>query len=258
MRARTRLLAISVPFLLGPLAALAQPVDKATDLKPFDRLQIDGCFQARLAPGAPGRAVVSATAEQQQHIRVEQDGKRVRIGFAEHDDYSACRGDPIRVNITASFAAGDSVDLGIAGSGSLDADVPRAAKLAAEIAGSGRIVLRGAAGDCKLTIAGSGAVDANQLACDSSAKIGVHGSGSVKLAGKAQACEFEINGSGGVTAEDFECASADVEINGSGSVGLAKLASLKVEINGSGNVKYRGDPTMRDVSVHGSGRIIKE
>jgi hypothetical protein len=257
MRARIRL-AISIPFLLGSAAALAQAADKATDLKPFDRLQIEGCFEVRLAPGTPTRAVVTATPDQQQRIRVEQDGNRVKVGFAQHDDYSVCRGDPIRVSITASFATTDSVQLGIAGSGSLDANVPRAAKLDAEVAGSGRIALRGAAGDCKLTIAGSGNADATALDCDSSAKVGVHGSGSVKLTGRTQTCEFEVNGSGGVAADGFACDSADVEINGSGSVGLAKLTSLKVEINGSGNVKYRGDPSVRDVAVHGSGRIIKE
>lgn len=258
MRARTRVLAIPVAVLLGSAAALAQAEDKTTDLKPFDQLQIEGCFDAKLDPGTPARAVVSATADQQQRIRVEQDGKRVRIGFAEKDDYNLCRAGPIRVSITASFAASDSVDLGLAGSGSLDANVPRAAKLAGAVAGSGRVTLRGAAGDCALTIAGSGAADASALACDSSAKIAVHGSGSAKLAGKTKTCDVQVNGSGDIKADGFDCDSADVEINGSGSVGLAKVASLKAQINGSGNVKYHGEPTLRGVAVNGSGKLIKE
>jgi hypothetical protein len=258
MPARIGLLAIPVAVLLGPVAALAQTVDKPTDLKPFDALQIEGCFDARLAPGTPARAVVSATADQHQRIRVEQDGKHVRIGFADRNDYDVCRGGPIRVAITASFEKSDSVELGLGGSGSLDANVPRVAALKAGVGGSGRIALHGAAGDCNLNVAGSGTVDASALACDSSAKIGVQGSGSSKIAGKTKTCDLVVNGSGGVAADGLDCESADVAINGSGSVGLAKVASLNVQINGSGNVKYHGEPKLRGVAVNGSGRLIKE
>jgi putative autotransporter adhesin-like protein len=258
MRARVLLSIVPVTFLIGSSAALAQAADKTTDLKPFDQLQVEGCFDARLVPGTPAHAVVTATADQQQRIRVEQDGKRVRVGFAERDDYNVCRGGPIRVAITASFGNTDSVGLGVAGSGSLDANVPRVAELRSAVAGSGRIALKGAAGDCDLKVSGSGIVDATALACDSSARVGVHGSGSTKVAGKTRTCNLEVNGSGAVAADSLECDSAEVAINGSGSIGLAKLASLSVQINGSGNVKYRGEPTLRGIAVNGSGRLIKE
>ena len=161
-------------------------------------------------------------------------------------------------SITASFAATDSVELDLGGSGSLDANVPRVAKLEGAVAGSGRLAPRGAAADCKFTIAGSGSADASAFACDSSARVNVSGSGSAKLSGKTTTCDFVINGSGGVAADGVDCDSADVTINGSGSVGLAKPASLKAQINGSGNVKYHGEPTLRGVAVNGSGKLIKE
>jgi cytoskeletal protein CcmA (bactofilin family) len=257
MRARIRLLAIPVAVLLGCASALAQAEDKTTDLKTFDSLQIEGCFDVKLEPGAPARAVVNATADQQQRIRVEQDGKTVRVRFADRESYDVCRGGPIRVSVTASFASSDSVNFGLGGSGSLDANVPRAAKLAGSVAGSGRLALRGAAADCNFTIAGSGSADASAFACDSTARVNVSGSGSAKLAGRTNTCELKINGSGGVAA-DGDCNAADVVINGSGSVGLATVASLSVQINGSGNVKYHGDPTLRAISVNGSGKLIKD
>jgi putative autotransporter adhesin-like protein len=257
MPARIGLLAIPVAALLVPVAALAQTVDKSTDLKPFDQLRIEGCIEARLVPGTPARAVVSATADQQERLRVEQDGKRVRIGFTDRNDYDVCRGGPIRAVITASFDKNDSVQLGMMGSGSLDANVPRAAGLTGAVSGSGRIALRGAAGDCTFEVSGSGGVDASTVACDSSAKIVVQGSGSTKLAGKTKTCRLTVNGSGGVAADGLECDSAEVAINGSGSVSLAKLASLDVQINGSGNVRYRGEPKLSK-TVNGSGKLIKE
>ena len=257
MRAQIRLLAIPVAVLLGSAAALAHAEDKTTELKPFDGLQINGCFDVKLEPGTPARAVLSATSDQLSRVRVEQDGKQVRIGFVEREDYTVCRGAPIRVSITASFAASDSVDLGLGGSGSLDANVQRVAKLAGSVSGSGRIALRGAAADCKFTISGSGSADASAFACDSSARVNVSGSGSAKLSGTTKECEVVINGSGGVNADAADCASADVTINGSGSVGLGKPTSLSAHINGSGNVKYHGDPTLRQ-AINGSGKLIKE
>ena len=68
---------------------------------------------------------------------------------------------------------------------------------------------------------------------------------------------MQVNGSGGVAADGLQCDSAEVAINGSGSVNLAKLASLNVQINGSGNVKYHGEPTLRQ-AINGSGKLIKE
>jgi hypothetical protein len=258
MRARIRLIVPSV-LLLTSSAAFSQAVDKTTDLKPFDTLVIGGCFESRLAPGTPERVVVNATALQHERIRVVQDGKTVKIGFPERnsDDYSVCREGKIRVSVTANFSKDQPVELRLAGSGSLDADVPRAAKLTTTIAGSGNVALRGAAGECAITVAGSGNTDANALDCGASTKVAVHGSGGTKLNGKTKACEFRINGSGDVGADEFACESADVQINGSGSVALAKIGQLKVAVNGSGNVKYRGDPTLLGVDIHGSGRVQK-
>ena len=58
-----------------------------------------------------------------------------------------------------------------------------------------------------------------------------------------------------LTANDYACDSADVEINGSGSVDLAQIAELAVEIHGSGDVTYRGEPKLRRMEVHGSGGV---
>ena len=86
-------------------------------------------------------------------------------------------------------------------------------------------------------------------------EVAVHGSGDATLQGKTKSCEFAIHGSGDVTANDYACDSAEVEINGSGSVDLAQIAELAVEIHGSGDVSYRGEPKLRRMEVHGSGSV---
>ena len=127
--------------------------------------------------------------------------------------------------------------------------------MAASVAGSGDLALRGSAGECEITIAGSGSVVARALECATTTEVAVHGSGDATLRGKTKTCEFEIHGSGDVTASDYACDSADVEINGSGSVDLAEIADLAVEIHGSGDVNYRGEPKLRRMEVHGSGGL---
>src|SRR4029077_4182544 len=113
MRARARLIVPTAVFLLSPVAAFSQAVDKTTDLKPFDTLEVGGCFDTKLTPGIPDRVVVNATAEQYRRMRVVQEGKTVKIGFTERafDDYNVCRGGKISVSITANFAKDQPVDL---------------------------------------------------------------------------------------------------------------------------------------------------
>jgi putative autotransporter adhesin-like protein len=260
MRAVIGPIVLSAALLLNPGAAFSQAVDKVTDLKPFDTLEIGGCFESHLTAGTPERVVVNATGPQQARIRVAQDGKTVRVGFIDHafaDEYNVCKEGKIRVSVTANFAKDQAVELRLAGSGGVDADVPRVAKLTVGIAGSGGVTLRGAADECQLNIAGSGGADARALDCGASAKVAVAGSGSTRLNGKTKACEFRVSGSGGVRADDFACESADVAISGSGSISLPTVADLRVSISGSGSVEYRGEPTLRGINIQGSGRLHK-
>ncbi len=95
MPARIRLLAIPVAVLLGSAAALAQAEDKATDLKPFDKLEIQGCFDARLEPGTPARAVVNATADQQQQSASSRTASACEIGSRKMKTTATCAA-PVR------------------------------------------------------------------------------------------------------------------------------------------------------------------
>jgi hypothetical protein len=252
---------ISIVFacacLVLPRAASSQPVERTQDLKPFTTLELNGCFDTKLATGASNRIVVSATPEQHDKLRVEQSGDVVSVGSVEgwRESWNLCRGNHIEIVVTASFAKDGPVDLRVSGSGDLDAEVPTVAKLSASVSGSGNLVLRGAARDCELTVSGSGGVSARSLDCAATTKVAVRGSGGATLQGKTQSCGFEIHGSGGVSADDYACESADVAIHGSGSVELAKIADIAVEINGSGDVTYRGEPKLRRMNIHGSGGL---
>ena len=249
---------IASALLISP-AVFGQAVDRTTNLQPFDKLELRSCFDTKVTPGTPERVIVNATPEQHEHILVEQEGSTVVIGLKNgwQDGDVVCRGGRVQVQVTASFAANEPFAIHSAGSGNVDAEVTAASKLTAQVAGSGNMALRASAEDCDVSVAGSGDVRASKVDCARAAEVEVNGSGSVTLQGKGKDCEFEIHGSGDVSAEDYACESADVEISGSGSVDLPAIGGLEVEIHGSGDVTYSGEPKLRGMDIHGSGRLRK-
>jgi hypothetical protein len=250
---------IVAAWLASPPAAFSQPVERAQDLKPFTALELNGCFDTKLVPGSANRIAVTATAAQHDRIRIEQSGDTVTVGPTEWNNSwnDWCRGDTIEILVTASFAKDSPVDLRVHGSGDLDAEVRAAATLTASVAGSGDLALRGSAGACEISIAGSGDVQARTLECAGNTEVEVNGSGDATLQGKTKTCSFEVHGSGDVTASDYACESADVAIHGSGSVALSNIADIAVEIHGSGDVSYRGEPKLRRKNIQGSGEMHK-
>jgi len=105
-----------------------------------------------------------------------------------------------------------------------------------EINGSGDLLARVDAVNCKGTI---------------------NGSGDVLIAGKAGSFQLEIHGSGDVKAQDLVCESVTVDIAGSGDAQVNATESLVVKIAGSGDVQYKGNPKKLSQKVAGSGELRK-
>lgn len=105
-----------------------------------------------------------------------------------------------------------------------------------------------------ISIAGSGDVDAAELASD--AEISIAGSGNITVATiAAKRLDVSLAGNGGMTG----AGSADrleISIAGSGDVDFAKLKADRVEVSiaGSGDVSLMSDGEV-DASIAGSGNI---
>lgn len=256
MRTRASRLVPAAALFAACFSVLAQITEKSQDLDRFTAFELNGCFTARLEPGAQRRITLRGSAEQLERVRVRQTGASVIVEPVDGwlRNFDLCR-DKIEVLVTADFDAGSPVELQVRGSGTLDAQVPAASRLDASVSGSGRLTLRGGAQSCELEVAGSGGLEGQALECVADAEIAVRGSGSIRLDGQSRRCAFAVQGSGDVVAEEFGCDAAEVEISGSGSVGLPTVAELDVEIHGSGDVTYRGQPTLRNLDIHGSGRL---
>lgn len=125
----------------------------------------------------------------------------------------------------------------------------------------------------KISVAGSGAVEVNQLRVES-LKINVGGSGSINLrdlrsealmvalggsggltaSGNVERVQVSIGGSGQVRAERLAARAVTVSIGGSGQATVWASKSLHVSVAGSGDIAYYGDPAVTK-SMVGSGSI---
>jgi hypothetical protein len=139
--------------------------------------------------------------------------------------------DSRRMKIVVQAKSIDNLSLG--GSGSIDADALRGARMHIDLGGSGSINING--------------VESESLA------VTVGGSGNLKVGpGAAPKLTVSIAGSGDVDMGRVQSIDANVNIAGSGEAKLAVRDRLNVTIAGSGDVNYYGDPKVSKTVV-GSG-----
>jgi hypothetical protein len=139
--------------------------------------------------------------------------------------------DTRRLKIVVQAKAIDKLALG--GSGSINADPLRAARLTIDVKGSGSINVKG--------------IDADALS------VSLSGSGDLTVGGgAASTLSLSIAGSGDVDLGKLRSVNATVSIAGSGDTTISARDTLSVTIAGSGDVNYYGDPRISK-TVLGSG-----
>jgi len=89
-------------------------------------------------------------------------------------------------------------------------------------------------------------------------KVSISGSGKVEAETPLQIdnVKVDISGSGQVDFEEVTTKTADADISGSGSLKLQVQDRIKAKISGSGKIYYRGNPVVQQ-DISGSGKLIK-
>ncbi|QGZ42059.1 putative autotransporter adhesin-like protein [Pseudoduganella flava] len=136
--------------------------------------------------------------------------------------------------VTIVVQARNVDNLGVAGSGSMEAKGIRADKLSLEVAGSG--------------VLDASAIEAKSV------DLAVAGSGKVMAAGQAQSAEVSVAGSGKADASRLTVQQATASVSGSGHAQVSARQSLTANVTGSGGVGYYGDPQVTK-AVAGSGSV---
>ncbi|MBV7265609.1 DUF2807 domain-containing protein [Erythrobacter sp. WH131] len=204
---------------------------------PLAELDTSGAAPSEIVLAGPDRIIITEASELAisvegdakagQALRFDRNGDRLTIAR----DRNIFDGSG-RATILVSMPP--PAELGIAGSGAIEAASMARQDAQLEIAGSGNIVV--------------GAIDADRL------EVEIAGSGDVTAAGRATRLSIEIAGSGDVNFADLTADDVSVEIAGSGDVELASDGVVAAEIAGSGDVTVYGSASC-SVESAGSGSL---
>jgi len=107
------------------------------------------------------------------------------------------------------------------------------------------------AGNLKLSISGSGSVDAKNLECS------ITGSGDMKLSGRAESSGVTLVGSGDFTARSLQTVNCAVRVSGSGDAQVNASERVDATVSGSGDVRYTGGAKLINSRKTGSGDISR-
>jgi len=124
------------------------------------------------------------------------------------------------------------------------------------MAGSGKISTPSLARDAKVTVLGSGRIDAQNVD-GGKLEATLPGSGTFRAAGNVDDLELTILGSGSAELDAVKTPKAKVTVMGSGGAAFASDGDVNATIMGSGSVKVKGRATCK-VTAMGSGSLVCE
>ncbi|MBO9517906.1 MAG: DUF2807 domain-containing protein [Porphyrobacter sp.] len=121
------------------------------------------------------------------------------------------------------------------------------------LVGSGRMTSSAMASDAEVSVAGSGTLEAPQIAA-SQLDVSIAGSGDFLAGGQVDQLTVSIAGSGNARMEKLKAGKAEVNIMGSGDVAFASDGEVQANIMGSGNVTVTGSARCTSKKM-GSGSV---
>ena len=186
--------------------------------------------------------------------------------LAGPDNVIVTRGDKLTINVGGDPQVAEALrftldgkSLGVMrkngwkgdGKATVRVTLPDLAKLT--LAGSGTIDADRLSGDVDAVIAGSGtarvaAIDTDKL------EVTIAGSGTLEAAGRAKELNLTVAGSGNAKMAGLKVDSADVTIAGSGDASFASDGTVKATVMGSGDVTVTGSAKCTIQSM-GSGKL---
>jgi hypothetical protein len=89
-------------------------------------------------------------------------------------------------------------------------------------------------------------------------KLYSSGAGNMEVSGKADFQQIVLSGAGNVEAFGLMSKISEVELNGVGNVEINVSNELSAELNGMGSIRYKGNPTSKNISKNGLGSIKSE
>ena len=221
----------------------------------FKKLEIGGSFDAIIQQGSEPSVKISYQNIDPNKIITKNDGDVLKV-YLENGNYRE-----IKVKVYITYTSLNS--LARSGSGNLTckSDLSSSSSFDLNSSGSGNISIEGkltASGEVVINRSGSGNMSLEGLQA-STIKMDFSGSGDFEVnSGNAKSQIIHLNGSGNVSAYGLKTETCDVSVAGSGDIAVYVTNSISARITGSGNIDYKGEGSVKEIEVHGSGRINKK
>lgn len=125
-----------------------------------------------------------------------------------------------------------------------------------EIEGVGNWIMEGKVTTDKLKIDFEGVGNFEALNLESREIIATYeGVGNLTIGGTTEFVDIESEGVGSINAQDLKAKHAVIESSGVGSVKCYASESIDIKNNGVGSITYYGNPTIKNVTNSGVGKI---
>jgi len=212
----------TIPALLvaALLAAPAAAAERRFTVTGFDRVQVEGPYQVRLATGRNGSATAigSPVALDGVDIKVQARTLRIRPKRGAWGGYPGEEAGPVRIEVGTAALKGAVLN----GSGSLVIDKLQGMRVDLSLAGSGSL--------------GVDAVKADIL------QVASLGSGTLKLGGQVKTFRAAVQGTGSLDAAGLTAEDAALTLGTSGDTSLAVRRAVTVASSGAGATRISGSP----------------
>lgn len=185
----------------------------------FTGVELAGSDDVVVTVGGAFSVRAEGAAEDLDKLDIRRDGSTLKVGRKRNAlGWSRSKGKGVRVHVTMPAIRAAT----LAGSGNLGIDRVQAGDFAGALSGSGDLTL--------------GQVSATTATFD------LAGSGAIAARGRVDRLKVSIAGSGDVDAAALTAQRADISIAGSGNVSAAVDGPAAVSILGSGDVTLGGRP----------------
>jgi hypothetical protein len=228
---KTRIISFIVLFLLASCSLLAQSVETRT-VPNFNQLKVCGSWDVIIKKGNQNEVRLEANNLSLEKVITEVKDGILNIRL-EKGNYRN-----VDLEVTVTYQELEAVHS--SGSGNLKSMDPLVAD------------------ELKVSLSGSGNASFNRVTADR-LELTMSGSGDLIIReGSVGEVTLKQSGSGNLKAADLEAEDAQIEKSGSGNAALTVNQALSVRASGSGNVEYKGNPSLNDIKISGSGRVVKK
>jgi hypothetical protein len=218
---------LSINLLIISYLTQAQNVE-TRQLSAFSKLDLQGAADVILTQGGSESAKIVAENIPLEHIYTEIRNQTLFISLKKHQRY-----ENLKLKIYLTFRQLNTISSNGAFNITAESTI-QANDFLVDFSGAGNMDLK---------------INAKNLKLHSS------GAGNMEVSGKADFQQIVLSGAGNVQAFDLMSKTSEVELNGVGNVELNVSNNLTAELNGMGSIRYKGNPSSKNISKNGLGSV---